>query len=338
MENSDQLVKQFVSDITFYNWVHRLNDRDVQYWEKQLAERPEWKSAADEAASLLSDFRAVKKPLPDQQVQEQWKKLEAKILNQKSTESGNNPFAFNKWPYWAAASIVVLLTGAFLTNQLFFNTSGPQEISTSSGEVVSYTFYDASQVTLNGNSNIRFQESVWEDRKIREVWLEGEAYFEIEQTADSIPFYVHTQALTVEVLGTSFNVSGRDDHTEVVLNTGKIQLRTREKQQKTLKMMPGDYVNYSLDDQVFHQKQVNPMLHYTWKDKRLIFNKTPLGQVGDILENTYGLHIIFENESDKLKTVDGDILDVTPDKLIEVIKAYYQDLSFTKRHDTLWIE
>jgi len=86
MENSDQLVKQFVSDITFYNWVHRLNDRDVQYWEKQLAERPEWKSAADEAASLLSDFRAVKKPLPDQQVQEQWKKLEAKILNQKSTE------------------------------------------------------------------------------------------------------------------------------------------------------------------------------------------------------------------------------------------------------------
>ena len=44
----------------------------------------------------------------------------------------------------------------------------------------------------------------------REVWLEGEAYFEVEKNLSAaVKFTVHTNGPDVEVVGTHFNVDSR---------------------------------------------------------------------------------------------------------------------------------
>lgn len=82
---------------------------------------------------------------------------------------------------------------------------------------------DSSVVVLNGGSNLKY-DARWIERPLREVFLSGEAYFQVKKKADK-PFVVHTDDLNVKVLGTIFNVSSYpDDETvKVSLIEGRVK-------------------------------------------------------------------------------------------------------------------
>jgi ferric-dicitrate binding protein FerR (iron transport regulator) len=68
---------------------------------------------------------------------------------------------------------------------------------------------DNSTVILNANSSLRYQEN-WEAELLREVWVDGEAFFSVVHTHNHQRFRVNvTDDLKVEVLGTEFNVKDR---------------------------------------------------------------------------------------------------------------------------------
>lgn len=71
---------------------------------------------------------------------------------------------------------------------------------------------DHSVVSLNANSTLRFRNDWSQANTLREVWLDGEAFFSVQKqegAAGPAKFIVHTNDLDVEVLGTRFNVSNR---------------------------------------------------------------------------------------------------------------------------------
>lgn len=82
---------------------------------------------------------------------------------------------------------------------------------------------DGTRVTLNASSRLRYPTSF--DGSVREVWLDGEAYFDVSRDPRK-PFVVHTERQRIRVLGTSFNVMAYDGDTFniVTLLSGAVQL------------------------------------------------------------------------------------------------------------------
>ena len=100
-----------------------------------------------------------------------------------------------------------------------------REVATDRGHQSQVTFNDGSKVFLNAESRIRFRERF--DSNVREVYLEGEAYFEVEHNSD-VAFVVRTNDAWVKVLGTRFNVKNRleDQKVEVAVAQGKVSVNS----------------------------------------------------------------------------------------------------------------
>lgn len=124
----------------------------------------------------------------------------------------------------AAAALVVLAVGALAW------WSQPVTVATSPGEQTAVTLPDGSTVELNGGSLVTYARGFSSlpglDRDVRQVQVEGEAYFEV--TSSERPFRVQTPNATVSVLGTAFTVRSRARasgvETDVVLTKGRVRL------------------------------------------------------------------------------------------------------------------
>jgi transmembrane sensor len=96
----------------------------------------------------------------------------------------------------------------FLVTQFFGNNEGGKlAVQTEYGKLKQVLLPDSSSIVLNANSKIEYDKN-WSKGKRREVWLEGEAFFDVRhlnqdttQVSTYDQFVVHTEDLDVEVLG-----------------------------------------------------------------------------------------------------------------------------------------
>ena len=137
---------------------------------------------------------------------------------------------------WALAAVAA---AAAVAAVVFLNTHGSGCVGTQPADtlqlclanngtsVKTYLLADNTKVFLKPGSEISYNVSGLEDS--RQLRLRGEAYFDVAR--DSLrPFIVHTENISVKVLGTAFTVSsipGRPD-TEVVLERGKVRILSPE--------------------------------------------------------------------------------------------------------------
>ncbi|MFR7876595.1 MAG: FecR family protein [Butyricimonas paravirosa] len=110
-----------------------------------------------------------------------------------------------------------------MEDSLVFNT-----LIVPKGGEYSLELPDGTVVWVNSESALRFPEKFTSNR--REVFLEGEAYFEVKKDANR-PFYVHTEAGKVRVLGTAFNVCAysNDRFWQTTLVEGSVMINQEEK-------------------------------------------------------------------------------------------------------------
>jgi len=130
-----------------------------------------------------------------------------------------------------AASILIL---AAFTVGIWFLTSTHSTTIASKNQIKTTLLSDNSEVILNANSSIQFAEDF--NKENREVWLTGEAYFEVSKSDK--PFVVHTLNGDIMVLGTKFNVL--TDNVKQILVTelyeGAIQFSNKHNK---IKLEPG---------------------------------------------------------------------------------------------------
>jgi len=163
------------------------------------------------------------------------------ILNAESEESlikaDKNPrsvitrlnFKKYKWIFAAAASVMV-----FFAIRLFFKEgsalellpplrTGVQEVFVKPGSKSKIILPDGTVVRLNSSSKLRYNNDF--NKNIREVSLEGEAYFDVTKNPKH-PFIVHTSNIDITVLGTVFNVKSyeQDQTIETTLLRGSIEV------------------------------------------------------------------------------------------------------------------
>ena len=94
----------------------------------------------------------------------------------------------------------------------------------------------------------------WNDADGRQVWLEGEAYFQVQKKPSTVEkFIVHTRQVDVEVLGTRFNVNTRRQRAVVSLEEGKVRLSVHGgdaavlEKKSAMIMRPGQVVVIGVD-------------------------------------------------------------------------------------------
>jgi transmembrane sensor len=110
---------------------------------------------------------------------------------------------------WKSLLKYAAVLAVIISALLFFNT-GIETVEAGIAEQKSFTLPDQSEVVLNADSKISYNEKKW--NKNRSLNLEGEAYFKV---AKGKTFKVETPLGTVTVLGTRFNVQSRQNHFHV---------------------------------------------------------------------------------------------------------------------------
>jgi transmembrane sensor len=193
----------------------------------------------------------------------------------------------NLWRYsgFAAAVLLLISVTAFYYQNSFFYTT----YSTEFGMTKNIILEDGSEVTLNANSVLRVPKNLTD---YREVWLQGEAFFSISKKKNGARFFVYTDNVKVEVLGTQFNVNTRHENTEVVLSEGSVKLSSDQLAgNNTLLMKPGEFVSLSKTDVAFKKREVEPANYNAWKTNLLIFEDMPLSLVAQKIEDYYGIEV-----------------------------------------------
>lgn len=192
-----------------------------------------------------------------------------------------------RWRRWlAVAAGVLLLLGVFSWLQL--QMAPPVSYRTAYGEQQQLRLPDGSSVTLNANSSLSYQPT-WKKGELRQVWLEGEAYFEVRKgQSGKQKFQVITPDLTVEVLGTIFNVNTRAAQTEVYLQEGKVEVALAERGE-AVSLQPGELMTYSRHTGKANKGVVAVEAPADWKDGTLTFRDKPLREVLSKFEEIYGL-------------------------------------------------
>jgi transmembrane sensor len=235
------------------------------------------------------------KKISDEQVLSAFKKIESRILEEKS----KNQF-ISYLQKIAAILIIPLVIGGYFIGRInkdidsqIVNNEIYNEAKASYGTRTSLQLADGSKVWLNSGSSLRYP--VKFSSAERTVILKGEAYFEIQSNKSS-PFIVHTANLDVKATGTKFNVQAfsSGSSTEVALMEGRVDVFKMDRNNKYIlvkQMNPNQYLSYDSISDNTNLKDEDVYRYIAWKDGKLVFRGESLNEVAERLSLLYNVDI-----------------------------------------------
>ena len=183
-----------------------------------------------------------------------------------------------------------------MEDSLVFNT-----LIVPKGGEYSLELPDGTVVWVNSESSLRFPEKFTSNR--REVFLEGEAYFEVKKDANR-PFYVHTEAGKVRVLGTAFNVCAysNDRFWQTTLVEGSVMINQEEKE---VLLKPNEQYQIDVRTGKAGLREVLPELYTSWRDGKFYFKAYTFEELVEKLERWYDFKMFYMNEEIKTRRFSG---------------------------------
>lgn len=157
------------------------------------------------------------------------------------------------------------------------------------GEQSQITLYDGTKVWLNSGTKFRYP--VVFNAKTRNVFMEGEAYFNVSKDAEH-PFVVSAGQLKVQVLGTHFDVCAYpdDDAFSTTLVEGSVNV-INTTNGKGVKLKPGEQVILNRETDELKHLNVDTELYTSWKENLLKFEDAPFEEVIQKMERWYDVKI-----------------------------------------------
>jgi len=218
-----------------------------------------------------------------------WERFVARRNNRPSVEHRLRPAT--NWMKIAASILVIL----GVTIGLYVTTIGPKHpyfhtMEWSSAQTpVTDTLPDGTIVTLNKHSKIAYRENLF-TRK-RQVTMQGEAFFAVHRNPTQ-SFEVRVKDVQVHVLGTSFNVKSDKDKTEVIVETGAVQVRRHD---VIIQLKPDERAIAPVEGKGLKQQPQTDHLYDYYRTKVFKLNHTPLWRFVDLLSKVYGTNIVIES-------------------------------------------
>lgn len=154
---------------------------------------------------------------------------------------------------------------------------------------------DGTKVYLNSASDLHYPVAFSGD--VREVQLNGEAYFEVAKDA-SRPFIVRTNDISIQVLGTSFNVKAypQQEVVATTLETGSVRVVCGETE---CLMEPGTQFVFHKASKESEYNKVDTEMYTSWKDGYYYFEKMKLEEIMNTLALWYNLNVFYHDPEAK---------------------------------------
>lgn len=184
------------------------------------------------------------------------------------------------------AAVVAVIISAFL----FFN-SGIEAVEAGIAEQKSFSLPDQSEVVLNADSKITYNEKKWD--KSRFISLEGEAYFSVSKGKT---FEVETSQGIVTVIGTRFNVQSRSNHFHVSCYEGIVNVNFNN---QNIQLTGGNSVIIEAGNIV-----AQPLISVSqpgWMFQESTFENTKISFVLEELKRQYTIQITLNNIDENLR-------------------------------------
>nr|WP_295934371.1 FecR family protein [uncultured Dyadobacter sp.] len=315
MKYANHSVSDFLEDADFRKWVQNPATDSDTFWQQFLGEYPQQAATVAKAREvLLALDEEVNAGFGSRQHQDQ---VFRQIKTQIHTEQERPVRRLPAWPYWSAAASIALLLGLWFVNsprrQALTYESNVAEArqrlveKVNTGDVpMSVLLSDGSKIRLAPASRLSFPEQINEG-DTREVYLSGEAYFDVARNPDR-PFLVYSNELVTKVLGTSFNIRAYERDQDVVVNvtSGKVAVsisdelgvdrKTGNGKVRNLLLLPNQQARLSRKDVELVRSVVKEpvLVKGASLPKQFVFTRSPIPEVFETLEKAYGVPITFD--------------------------------------------
>jgi ferric-dicitrate binding protein FerR (iron transport regulator) len=352
MSEQPKLNKLLQND-SFVRWIRNAStNREHIFWENWVDKDPRNKELTRKAKQFVQVMQLKEADASD--MENELKKLN-KCIDKGGAQSvrpGSRPKRWYRYVSAAAVALLILSTGLLVLKQQFNPTTVGQAnipvqtkiqqqvieqgaetspdpmtsematLSTGYSEKSTLELADGSQIVLNAKSSLEYPAD-YSGRGDIKVHLEGEAYFEVAEKAgdDARTFTVETEDGSVNVLGTKFSVQTKPDQTQVVLEQGVVEVKTkgsRSTARLQYKMKPGELTQFSKTGSI-EVADINPEVYVSWTQSRLVFNETPLSSIVKRMEQTYGVEVRVQDVTLMDKKISGSIQNNDLEVLIEAL-------------------
>ena len=152
-----------------------------------------------------------------------------------------------------------------------------------------FTLSDGTKVWMNSDSELRFPVNFTSNR--REIFIKGEAYFEVEPDRER-PFIVHANQVSIQVLGTKFNVSAYGESQQVLttLVQGGVNVKYAGLQTE---LQPGFQAVTDIKAGTMDRREVEVGMYTSWTKGIFEYENMPLSDIAVQLSRWYDVRIIF---------------------------------------------
>lgn len=186
------------------------------------------------------------------------------------------------------------------------------------GQKSSITLPDGSRVWLNSASAISYTSDY--NSKERNVFLQGEAYFEVAANPE-IPFVVHSQNLAVEALGTKFNVKAYVEDDCIVTTLVQGQVKTTYGNVSEL-LFPAQVSSFEKSTGQMTKSRVNDTAHMVpWIRNEILFTESSLSEIAVLLERMYNVTVMFDESDIGNYTYTGLVRNNSLQNVLELIST-----------------
>ena len=225
----------------------------------------------------------------------------------------------------AAILSLVFLIG-FYGSQFFVQVPTEQneavlkEISMKKGQRGSVTLSDGTLVSLNSESSITLPDRFKSD--VREVYLNGEAFFEVAKNEEK-PFKIYVNGTVIEVLGTSFAVRAfpDDESVRTTVVEGLVSFRSQDEDiSEGVLLSAGDLGEFNLKRKKISKEFIENLEPYiSWKEGYLTFEQASMTEVRKQLERKYDIEVVFEDSNIELLELTAELKSRSLRNVLETI-------------------
>jgi len=219
------------------------------------------------------------------------------------------------------AAIFVVCFGVY-----YYTTTLDTTIKTLASQKQTIELPDTSTVALNAATTVSFNKKQWNTN--RQVQLNGEAYFKV---AKGSKFEVITDAGTVTVLGTQFNIKQRHNYFEVVCYEGLVGVTYNNNETK---LQPGNRL-LLIDGKLIATEKEN-QIEPSWINNNSVFKSLPYREVIAEFERQYDMTINLQSINDS-QLFTGSFTHNNIDVALKSITLPLH-LSYTKTDDTITLK
>lgn len=205
-----------------------------------------------------------------------------------------------RWVITTAAAAVLVLVSLNLVYLLNRNpTVTPQQkaivLETVKKRNRVFNLPDGSTVILSAGSKLNYPSS-FDGLEKREVFLEGQAFFDVKHNATK-SFIVHAGKLVTTVLGTAFNIKAIPGESDITVTVTRGRVKVQNKNKILGILTPNQQIIYNTDKVSSIVKIVDTDSDLDWKEQDLIIDNLTVGEVGKLLEQRFKVKITIADDS-----------------------------------------